>query len=125
MTLIPILELWICNIQALTKMFIDVVKKSQYSDPNIKIGPHQMRKLACSYNKKHFPEHEQRLIVKLGSKSMNVLTRTYIRSVPELHFSCVLPTGTLICLAPGGPVRIFCLRNFPFDLICGHFIQKP
>ena len=41
-------------------MFIDVVKKSQIfndSDPNIKIGPHQMRKLACSYNKKYFPKH--------------------------------------------------------------------
>ena len=39
MTLIPILELWICNIQALTKRFIDVVTKSQYADLNIKNWP--------------------------------------------------------------------------------------
>ena len=100
-------RLWMCNIQGLTKMFIDIVRNSQIfndADPNITIGPHQMRKLACSYNKKYFPEHEQKLFVKLGSKSMNVLTRTYIRSVPDLQFSCVLPTGTFIYLTPESPV---------------------
>ena len=37
------MRLWMSNIQGLTKMFIDVVEKSQIfndSDPNIRIGPH-------------------------------------------------------------------------------------
>ena len=100
-------RLWMSNTKGLTKMFIDTVKNSQLfneADPNIPIGPHQMRKLACSYNKKYFPEHEQKLFVKLGSKSMSVLTRTYIRSVPDLQCSCVLPTETFIYPIPESPV---------------------
>ena len=83
-------------------MFVDVVQKSlifKDSNPKIKIGPHQMRKFACSYNKKYFPSHEKKLYLKLGSKSMRILNRTYIRSVPDLEWSCVLPTG--IFIAPG------------------------
>ena len=93
------MRLWMLSTQGLTKMFIDVVQKSllfKEADPNIKIGPHQMRKLACSYNKKYFPKHEKKLFTKLGSKSMKILNRTYIRSVPDLEFSCVLPTGVFI-----------------------------
>ena len=85
--------------QGLSKMFIDIVEKAlifKEADPNIMIGPHQMRKLACSYNKKYFPKHEKKLFTKLGSKCMKILSRTYIRSVPDLEFSCVLPTGTFI-----------------------------
>ena len=93
------MRLWMLSTQGLTKMFIDVVQKSllfKEADPKIKIGPHQMRKLACSYNKKYFPKHEKKLFTKLGSKSMKILNRTYIRSVPDLEFSCVLPTGVFI-----------------------------
>ena len=93
------MRLWMCNKQGLTKMFVDTVKNSlifKDSDPKIRIGPHQMRKLACSYNKKYFPKHGKKLYVKLGSKSMRVLNRTCIKTVPDLEFSCVLPTGTFI-----------------------------
>ena len=94
------MRLWMSNKQGLTKMFVDTVEKAlifKGSDPKIRIGPHQMRKLACSYNKKYFPKHEKKLFVKLGSKSMRVLKRIYIKAVPELLVSCVLPTGTFIC----------------------------
>ena len=59
------------------------------------MGPHQFRKLASSLSRKFFQEPEKVLYRKMGSKSMSVLTRSYIRDVPGVRHTCVVPLGTL------------------------------
>ena len=62
-----------------------------------KIGCHQLRKLAASFCFNHFKikNKEVLLPLRMGSKSMSVLKKSYIRSIAKLKFACVFPLGTL------------------------------
>ena len=88
---------WILSRGDLSKQFQLLVRDSRKfvdKDLSVPMGPHQMRKLACSYSKKFWPHASSSLFTATGSKSMNVLSRCYIRDVPPLRYPCVLPLGT-------------------------------
>ena len=88
---------WILSRGDLSKQFRLLVRDSRVfvgKDTSVPMGPHQMRKLACSYSKKFWPYASSNLFTATGSKSMNVLSRCYIREVPPLRYPCVLPLGT-------------------------------
>ena len=88
---------WILSRGDLSKQFRLLVRDSRQfvgKDLSVPMGPHQMRKLACSYSKKFWPRASSTLFTATGSKSMNVLSRCYIRDVPPLRYPCVLPLGT-------------------------------
>ena len=88
---------WILSRGDLSKQFQLLVRDSRKfvdKDMSVPMGPHQMRKLACSYSKKFWPHASSSLFTATGSKSMNVLSRCYIRDVPPLRYPCVLPLGT-------------------------------
>ena len=90
-------RLWILSRGDLTLTFKDLVKESRQfvgKHTQVPMGPHNMRKFACSYSKCHWPRSSSKLFTAIGSKSMRILTRCYIKRVPPLRFSCVLPLGT-------------------------------
>ena len=90
---------WILSRNDLSKQFRSLVRDSRIfvgKDTAVPMGPHQMRKLACSYSKKFWPHASSDLFTATGSKSLNVLSRCYIREVPPLRYPCVLPLGTAI-----------------------------
>ena len=92
------LRFWPMSGKALTLEFKKLIKDSRKfvgKSDKVACGPHQMKKLACSYSKKYFPRSSKLLFKRVGSKSMNVLNRCYIKEVPALRFSCVLPLGTV------------------------------
>ena len=80
----------------LTKLFIDVVKDCRiYNDldPNIPIGPHQVRKLSASYGIQVGQDIEV-LRKTMGFSSTKILLKNYVAWVPPLDVHCVLPGGT-------------------------------
>lgn len=89
---------WPCSMYALTYFCKRVVKDSvKFAGKSLvgPVGPHQFRKLAGSLSRKFFTDSERVLYNKMGSKSMSVLTRSYIRDVSRVRHSCVVPLGTL------------------------------
>ena len=80
----------------LSKLFIDVVKDCRiYNDlnPNIPIGPHQVRKLSASYSIQVGQDIEA-LRKTMGFSSTKILLKNYVAWVPPLDVHCVLPCGT-------------------------------
>ena len=70
---------------------------------NITAGPHHFRKLAASYSAKLFSSanDEVRLRKKLGcSEKSKILDKVYIKEVPPLVHTCVLPLGTYHFINP-------------------------
>ena len=64
---------------------------------DVKIGPHQVRKLAASYSKPLVdanPSLKKKLYERMGSNGLGVLEKVYIQEVPQLDTVCVLPVGT-------------------------------
>ena len=64
---------------------------------DVTAGPHHFRKLAASYSAKMFSSanDETRLKKKLGcSAKSKILNKVYIKEVPPLVHTCVLPLGT-------------------------------
>ena len=89
---------WPCSMYALSYFCKRVVKDSvKFAGKSVvgPVGPHQFRKLAGSLSRKFFTDSERVLYNKMGSKSMSVLTRSYIRDVSRVRHSCVVPLGTL------------------------------
>ena len=89
---------WPYSMYALTYFCKRVIKDSLVfagNSANCPMGPHQFRKLASSLSRKFFQEPEKVLYRKMGSKSMSVLTRSYIRDVPGVRHTYVVPLGTL------------------------------
>ena len=89
---------WAASQDTLSEYFVSLVKKALVfsgHSVNVKICVHQMRKLAGSLSKKFFNIIDKDLCAKMGSKSMVVLNKAYIRDVSPLKFTCVVPAGTL------------------------------
>ena len=91
-------RLWpygLCRISFLIKRLIKNALKWKGKNYNIPIGPHQVRKLAVSLSWKYFRCSEMQLYKKVGSFSMKVPYKNYIRNVDNVKFSCVVPMGVL------------------------------
>ena len=89
---------WAASQDSLSEYFVSLVKKALVfsgRSVNVKICVHQMRKLAGSLSKKFFNVIDKDLCAKMGSKSMVVLIKCYIRDVSSLKFTRVVPAGTL------------------------------
>ena len=89
---------WPISQKYLTNACKKVVRKSirlAGKSEDCPMGPHQFRKLGNSLSRKFFNKPEKTLFKKVGSKSMSVLHRSYIRDVSPVSFSCVVPLGTL------------------------------
>ena len=64
--------------------------------PNMPIGPHQFRKLAASLCFNFFTETNIKLLpLRMGSASLSILKRAYIRSLRRPGIACVAPLGTV------------------------------
>ena len=93
--------LWPISQAALSNMIIKAIKQSiMMSGKEIpsKVGCYQLRKLAASISFNQFScrNKEKLLPIRMGSKSMSVLKKSYIRFLPKVKYSCVFPLGTLI-----------------------------
>ena len=86
------------DIPALSRMFCSLVKdfrRDSGLSVSIRIGPHQMRKLAASYARQ--VGHEEGLVQRLmGFSSPTILRKNYLANVPPLVRPCVLPGGSFI-----------------------------
>ena len=88
------------SISFLTNTLKALVRDSRMSIgifDDITAGPHHFRKLAASYSAKMFssPNDVGRLKKKLGcSGKSKILEKVYIKEVPPLVHTCVLPLGT-------------------------------
>ena len=93
-------SLWSLDTVALSKIFVRAANKARRSAGDVSdlpVHPHQMRKFAASYSalmirSSNLPE--QKLLDRMGCKTMSVLNRTYINKVPRLTFKAVVPMGT-------------------------------
>ena len=97
------------NIQGLSRKFIKLVEFSRIESGifgDAAIGPHHCRKLAASYGSLlcNNKSDETLLMRKMGFYSTKVLRKVYIKNVPPLVHSCVLPNGTYI---PGGSCSVY------------------
>ena len=57
-----------------------------------------MRKLSVSYCRDYFvsnSDHETKLAKRVGSFSFSILKKVYVRDVPRMSVSCVVPLGTI------------------------------
>ena len=91
---------WGKNVQSLTNLFNKLVYASLQDDvpKKISVGPHQMRKLSVSYCWDYFisnTDHKSKLAKLVGSYSFSVLKKVYVRDVPRMSVSCVVPLGTI------------------------------
>ena len=89
------------SIHQLSSLFIKLVQGSLHASgqvSNVKIGPHQMRKLAASLAL-DVGQNEDKVRVHMGFSSLNILRKNYVARVPPLKFSCVLPGGPFIYTA--------------------------
>ena len=91
---------WGKSVQSLTYLFNKLVYASlEDDDPKtFSVGPHQMRKLAVSYCWDYFisnADHKTKLAKLVGSYSFSVLKKVYVRDVPRMSVSCVVPLGTI------------------------------
>ena len=91
----------VVNIQGLSRKFIKLVEFSRIEAgifDNTSIGPHHCRKLAASYGSLLCANlgDETNLMWKMGFSSPKVLRKVYIKHVPPLAHTCVLPNGTYI-----------------------------
>ena len=90
---------WGKNVQSLTYLFNKLVYASLQDEPkNFTVGPHQMRKLSVSYCWDYFisnADHKTKLAKLVGSYSFSVLKKVYVRDVPRMSVSCVVPLGTI------------------------------
>ena len=67
----------------------------------IKIGSHQIRKLAVSLSWKYFQGPKKKLCDWVGTRSFKTLNKIYIRDVDSVSFPCQVPLGTLL---PNSPI---------------------
>ena len=94
--------LWTQNTTQLTKMFISTATMARHfagDMTDVPMGPHQMRKFAASYSSMMLTTPTvtvQKMLTRMGCKTMNVLKRTYIRQVPNVSVKTVLPVGTFV-----------------------------
>ena len=80
----------------LTKTFIDLVKDCRYYNdlnPDISIGPHQVKKLSASYGLQVGQDIEK-LRKTMGFSKVRIMFKNYVAWVPPLEMHCVLPGGT-------------------------------
>ena len=99
----------VVNIQGLSRKFIKLVEFSRIESGifgDAAIGPHHCRKLAASYGSLlcNNKSDETLLMRKMGFSSTKVLRKVYIKNVPPLAHSCVLPNGTYI---PGASRSVY------------------
>ena len=92
--------LWPRSQKALSTLLISLVKDSVIfagKPANMKIGPHQFRKLAASLCYNFFPIalRKKLLPLRMGSAALRVLRRAYIRHLPRPGLACVAPLGTV------------------------------
>ena len=93
-------SIWSSDKAELSKLFVstaNTARRSAGDVSDLKVHPHQMRKFAASYSalmmrSTNLPE--QKLLDRMGCKTMSVLNRTYINKVPRLTFKAVVPLGT-------------------------------
>ena len=92
--------LWSQSTAELSSMLISTVNLARRFAGDmsaVPVGPHQMRKFAASYSAKMVVTsglNVELLMERMGSCSMSVLNRTYIRKVPCLSLKAVVPVGT-------------------------------
>ena len=92
--------LWPRSQKALSLYLVSVVKASVKfagKPVNMKIGPHQFRKLGASLCYNFFPPalRKKLLPLRMGSAALRVPRRAYIRHLPRPGLACVAPLGTV------------------------------
>ena len=91
--------LWPRNQATLSNLLVGLVKDSvrhARKVPDMRIGPHQFRKLAASLCFNFFSNTQIKLLpLRMGSSTLSVLKRAYIRSLGRPGLACVAPLGTV------------------------------
>ena len=99
-------RLWPRNKSQLSSLIVKSILASigMSALPNvepIKIGSHQIRKLAVSLSWKYFQGPKKKLCDWVGTRSFKTLNKIYIRDVDSVSFPCQVPLGTLL---PNSPI---------------------
>ena len=91
--------LWPRNQATLSTFLVGLVADSvrhARKIPDMRIGPHQFRKLAASLCFNFFSNTQIKLLpLRMGSATLSVLKRAYIRSLERSGIACVAPLGTV------------------------------
>ena len=101
----PHTPLWSCSSSGvrldkveLTRWFVSLVSdflSHEQLPEDVRIGPHQMRKLAASASKQA-GQDEATVRKVMGFSSLAILRKNYHSEIPPLDTPCVLPGGTFI-----------------------------
>ena len=92
---------WSLSQGSLSYLFVKLVKSALRfagRSDKVRIGPHQMRKLAASYSRNFLggsAEKDSLLMKRMGCSSLTVLQKVYFNDVPCVDFPCVVPLGTV------------------------------